>query len=417
VSGNVNIDINRSYSGGTWESIIASTANDGSHAWTVTLPATSAARIRVTSVSYPTVSDISDANFTIINSNDPPAIAYERLDDQNINPFDVVAYVTDDASGFITRFHYKLIDAIEYDSLTLTATVNPDEYSVAATLPEGQYEYFLRVIDIEGLYAASEIMNFEVGAFCGLEQAYDDGSAEASHWSENVGYEWAVRFDSGVGSYVLSHARIGVSAENPDADYSDLQVSLYMADGEAGAPGTLVVTKSLGSLGNVVGGVPTEVDNWIDVVFTDEAGDLITLTGDFYISVANPTEELYDAFLHDENGTVAGRSFVYDPCEELWIDETDTGYESARNGNRMIRAFGFSLTPPEIVASVVVGTDDIKLDWDSIGAPYYHVYSSLNAQGPFTTLEGTVTANSFVDDDAALTDELKFYVVMASVEP
>jgi lysyl endopeptidase len=416
ITGTVSIHINRSYSGGTWEQIVAGTINNGTHPWTVTLPATAAARIRVTSDSYPAVSDISDANFTIIEWNDPPIITHKRLDDQNIEPFDVVAYVTDDAGGFVTRFHYRFVGATGYDSLLLAATINPDQYSVAATLPEGEYEYFVRVIDAGGLSASTSVLNFEVGAFCGLEQAYDDGSAEASHWSENVGYKWAVRFDAGVGSYVLSHARIGVSAENPTANYSALQVSLYLADGELGAPGTLLMTKSLGSLGNVVGGVPVDVDNWVDAVFTDEAGDPIVLTGDFYISISNPVENLYDAFLHDEDGTIAGRSFVYDPCEELWIDESDTGYDSARPGNRMIRVFGFSLTPPEIVASVIVGTSDIKLDWDSIGAPYYQVYSSLDSEGPFTELEGTTATNSFVDEDA-LTDEMKFYIVQTSVQP
>jgi hypothetical protein len=363
-------------------------------------------------VSYPTVSDVSDANFTIVNSNDPPAIDHDRLDDQNITPFDVVAYATDDAGGFVTRFHYKLVGATDYDSLTLTATANPNEYSVTTTLPEGRYEYFLRVTDAEGLYTSTELMNFEVGAFCGLEQAYDDGSAEASHWSENTGYEWAVKFDAGAGSYVLDHARIGVSAENPSADYSDLQVSLYMADGISGTPGTLVTTKSLGSLGNVAGGVPTNVENWIDVVFTDAAGDALVLTGDFYISISNPAGGDFDAFLHDENGTIAGRSFVYDPCDELWINETDAFHESARNGNRMIRAFGFLLTPPEIVASIIVGTDDIKLDWESIGAPYYQVYSSLNAEGPFETFEGVTATNSFIDEGAVTESELKFYQVL-----
>jgi hypothetical protein len=415
VTGNVAIDINRSYSGGAWESIIASTTNDGSHPWVVTLPATSAARVRVTSISYPTVSDFSDADFSIVNSNDPPAIQHERLDDQNTDPFDVVAYATDDAGGFTTRFHYKLIDAIDYDSLTMTVTPNPNEFAVSAALPEGMYEYFVRVIDVEGLYAATAVMFFEVGAFCGLEQAYDDGSAEASHWSENIGYQWAVKFDAGAGSFILCHARIGISAEHPDSDYSDLLISLYMADGESGTPGTLLMTKSLGSLGNVIGGVPMAVDNWIDIVFTDALGDPMVMNGDFYISVSNPAEGLFDAFLHDEDGTIAGRSFVYDPCDEMWIDETDT-HESARAGNRMIRAYGFTLMPPEIVASVVVGTDDIRLDWDSIGAPYYLVYSSLNPEGPFTTLEGSTATNSFIDDDA-LTDELKFYIVQTSVEP
>ncbi len=67
-SGNVNIHINRSYPGGPWESIVTSTINDGQHPWTVTVPATTQARIRVVGSSHPSVGDTSDANFSISNA-------------------------------------------------------------------------------------------------------------------------------------------------------------------------------------------------------------------------------------------------------------------------------------------------------------------------------------------------------------
>ena len=49
-------------------SIIASTPNTGTANWTVTGPATTQARIRITSLDVPTVSDTSDANFAILQS-------------------------------------------------------------------------------------------------------------------------------------------------------------------------------------------------------------------------------------------------------------------------------------------------------------------------------------------------------------
>ncbi|MDD5088978.1 MAG: serine protease, partial [bacterium] len=66
LSGNVKIELNRSYSGGTWETIIASTANDGSYSWTVTTPTATAARVRISGVTQTTVTDVSDANFAIV---------------------------------------------------------------------------------------------------------------------------------------------------------------------------------------------------------------------------------------------------------------------------------------------------------------------------------------------------------------
>lgn len=413
ITGNVAIAINRSYPGGTWETISASTADDGNYAWTVTLPETDAARIRVTSLSYPAISDESDVDFSIINSNEPPTIAHDRLDDQDVAPFTVTAYVTDDASGFVVRLFTREAGAANYDSLNLTATYIGGEYAVTTMKAAGAYEYFLRVMDVEGLWAATPVYTFDVSNFFGVEQVYDDGSAEASQWSETTGMKWAVKFDAGVDDYVLSNVKIGVSAGKPTTEYSELVVSLYLADGVGNLPGTLVATKSVGSLGNVIGGVPLALDNFVDVVFIDESDELLVLNDDFYIAVENPSTEGYDAFLLDENGTIAGRSFVYNSCEELWIDET-SAHESARAGNRMIRVSGFSLTPPAIVVSLS-GTD-IQLDWADTGAPYYHVYSSLNADGPFTTLEGTATTNSFLDVDP-LTDELKFYRVLSSMQP
>jgi hypothetical protein len=61
-----NAKIELSIDGGTtWSVIKASTPNTGAMAWTVSATPTTAARIRVTSVEYPTVSDINDVNFTI----------------------------------------------------------------------------------------------------------------------------------------------------------------------------------------------------------------------------------------------------------------------------------------------------------------------------------------------------------------
>jgi hypothetical protein len=187
-----------------------------------------------------------------------------------------------------------------------------------------------------------------------------------------------------------------------------------MADGISGMPGTLVTTKSVGSLGNVIGGVPIGVANWIDVVFLDAFDNPLILNGDFYVAVANPGSASYDAFLHDESSAPSGRSVVYDPCDAIWIDESDPVHSSARNGNRMIRIGGFSLEPPAIVISR--SGNDIQLNWNDLGTPYYIVYSSLDSDGPFSTLEGTVTTNSFTDV-GAVAEEIKFYIVQSSVQP
>jgi subtilisin family serine protease len=62
VNGNVRIDLFRN---GVWKTIIKKTANDGLQSWKVTKPASSQAKIRICSVSSPTVCDASDNNLTI----------------------------------------------------------------------------------------------------------------------------------------------------------------------------------------------------------------------------------------------------------------------------------------------------------------------------------------------------------------
>jgi Zn-dependent metalloprotease len=65
VTGNVLIELSRSGAGGPWETLLASTPNDGVQTFTATGPATQHARVRVTSLSVPDTTDISDADFFI----------------------------------------------------------------------------------------------------------------------------------------------------------------------------------------------------------------------------------------------------------------------------------------------------------------------------------------------------------------
>ncbi len=70
VTGNVKIEISRD-GGSSWTTIASSVANDGSYAWTVAAPTSTACRVRITSLSYASVSDTSNANFTIADNTAP----------------------------------------------------------------------------------------------------------------------------------------------------------------------------------------------------------------------------------------------------------------------------------------------------------------------------------------------------------
>jgi hypothetical protein len=66
ISGNVNIQLNRTYPGGAWEDLFLGTSNDGVQSWSPFGAATASARVRVVSVDFPAVGDTSDANFSLI---------------------------------------------------------------------------------------------------------------------------------------------------------------------------------------------------------------------------------------------------------------------------------------------------------------------------------------------------------------
>ena len=62
----VKIQLNRSYPGGVWETLTASTPNDGAYSFTLTGDAATAARVRVVSASFSSIGDTSDGDFTIV---------------------------------------------------------------------------------------------------------------------------------------------------------------------------------------------------------------------------------------------------------------------------------------------------------------------------------------------------------------
>jgi len=77
--GNVKIELSRN-NGASWETLFASTANDGSESWTVSGAATIQAKVRISNVSG---TDSSDASFTIeVPSSDttPPAVTASGYD-------------------------------------------------------------------------------------------------------------------------------------------------------------------------------------------------------------------------------------------------------------------------------------------------------------------------------------------------
>ena len=101
LGGNVAIELNRSYPTGGWETLAASTANDGSWSWTVSGSTTSAARVRITSVETPSATDVSNSDFSITSTADHGDRAQRRtnVDGGNFADYFVDAFRNDRKRG------------------------------------------------------------------------------------------------------------------------------------------------------------------------------------------------------------------------------------------------------------------------------------------------------------------------------
>jgi len=81
ISGNVQLELNRDYPSGTWETLFpAVPVGNQAQAWLVTGPGTSTARVRISSVSSPSINDVSNGDFSI-NWIGPQVVVYSSGSD------------------------------------------------------------------------------------------------------------------------------------------------------------------------------------------------------------------------------------------------------------------------------------------------------------------------------------------------
>jgi hypothetical protein len=411
-SGNVKIELNRTYPSASWETLLASTANDGTENWQIAGAVSTHSRVRITSVNTPTIGDTSAADFFIVHSA-VPVINRDRHGDANPGTVTFTAKVTDDMPGVVVKLFYRLGTAPAFDSLTMTATANPNEFSATPAFAFGRWFNFLRATDSEGQAVYTDTTMMVVASPCGLPIAYDDGSAELFNWAELDSFVWAVRFTPPQTPFVLCRASIAVAAFDPDTAHAPIRIRIYSANGTAGMPGTLLREVTRGSIGNMIGGLPTPGAYTANVILCDDATEPLEVSGDFYVAALNLSPGL-EAFGMDTSSALSGRSVVYDPCDGLWHAE-DGSSSNARRGNRMIRVSGWADHPSQTVVSL--NGAEVRLDWTSTGAVYYKIYRSADAQFSTPVYVGTATDTTLtVAGDLATHDKL-FYMVKSSSLP
>jgi fibronectin type 3 domain-containing protein len=369
------------------------------------------------------VSDYSNADGAIPLApvNLPPTISHNPLHDIETGSGVITALCMDPEALPLAnvKMFFRIAETVSFDSLTLTATGNPNEFAASlSAFAAGTFEYYLRARDSGGATdyvpatAPSTYYTFDVGVFCGSVLTYDDGSAEAFNYATNDLTEemlWAVKFTPAQFPFVLCGASFAAARTIPDTVHTPVEVTVMLANGVDGYPGDIIWQGTTGSIGNVIGGFG-ETTYFADVLIRD-AGAVLSIESDFYIALNNIDPLKSEAFGRDTDLPNLHVSYFYDACDEQWYSEDDAVSTNAYPGNRMIRAYGYSLVPPELVISR--SSENIRLDWSNTGAASYEVYSSLDSAGPFTVLEGTTTDTTLVDMNAVTDSELKFYQVLS----
>ncbi|MFH1088387.1 MAG: hypothetical protein V1719_00930 [Patescibacteria group bacterium] len=171
----VKIELQRS-TGGSWETLISSTTNDGSYSWPVTSPATSQALIKISKVDDDTVNDTSNAVFTINSSRADsggggggggynPPVSYAAIDTVVPRVFSNVVAVNMKITGV---YFEGVVNIWLGNHLLQPNYVWPEEISVTvpAKFPVGEYTlcllnsigeqscYFLPIVVYEDQYQA-----------------------------------------------------------------------------------------------------------------------------------------------------------------------------------------------------------------------------------------------------------------------
>jgi subtilisin family serine protease len=396
----VSIEINRAYPAGTWEMVFPSLLNDSMEAWTVSGPTTTQARIRITSLAVPTTSDVSDANFTIAGA--PPRIVHDALGDIATGTGNAVVRASSTSSSIaFVSLYYRAVGTTPFTQIAVPFAAAPDYYarSLSFLLP-GSYEYYVEATDNVSQVsrvpstAPAALYTFTVGPLGGAELGYDDGSAEWFNYpgADSISFRWAVKFGPVPTPFALYGARFAASRSLPDTAHTPVHVAVYLSDGPAGMPGTLLGSYTKGSVGNIVGGLPTGT-NWAQVIFRDATGNpLLIPSSEFYIAVSEIQEGYFEAFGRDTNGANAHHSYVFDPCDNQWFSEDAADTLVTHAGNRLIRAQGFGLVPPALTINRV--GNDVRLFWNNMGAPAYKVYNAATPGGPFNFIQ--TTADTFL---------------------
>ncbi|MBI3193367.1 MAG: S8 family serine peptidase, partial [Ignavibacteriae bacterium] len=207
-----NVSIDYSTNGGTnWTSIIASTANDGSHTWTVANTPTTTARVRVSDASNGAVTDMSNANFTI-SAPDITAPVISNVASSGItNSTATITWTTDEASNSVVNYGLTT----SYGSNASNASmVTSHSVALSGLTANTLYHYRVNSTDASSNTATSGDFTFTTANTLSPIETFSDGNFTANPaWAgSTTQFSVVTSSDAGAGATNSFTLRLASSA-------------------------------------------------------------------------------------------------------------------------------------------------------------------------------------------------------------
>ncbi|MDK9700525.1 MAG: hypothetical protein OEM52_10315 [bacterium] len=252
ITGNVKVELNREYPSGTWETLFTNTANDGSELWIPTAPATTAARVRISSLNNRLITDVSDNNFTISS----PAIHITQPNggDIAINGETSQVLWTTNLSGTVTIKANWSYPSGAWTTLSSTTSAASGSFSWIAPVIDTQTARFAIISNLFPTISDTSDANFRVEPRRITILSPNGGEILVANIPDTI--RWSANF-SGT-------AAIGVSRVGPSFDFTEL---IPNAEAIPLSQGSLVWTPELPATMEgriVIAGNEYEVYDWSD---------------------------------------------------------------------------------------------------------------------------------------------------------
>ncbi|HEY3296229.1 MAG TPA: C25 family cysteine peptidase [bacterium] len=421
----VRIELSRSGNSGPWETVTASTPNNGVFAFTPSGPVSSNCFAKISSVETPTDTDLSDGAFII---------ASLRLTSPNggeVWAVDSAATITWQGGSPSSTIRVELSRAGVTGPWLLLNAAAPNTGQYTVTVPAGTSANCYVRLTSSGDATDTDVSD---NSFT-IEQIqsvyFDNFENGAGSWSHNTVAPWRDNWNlsteraySGTTSWKCGDTGTGNYLDSCDARLTSPVI--------ANLPQNATLSFMYQIQSEVSGQYPDSAYDGGVLELSDNGGPFNPVTpAAGYTRIFRYMAGLTTPY----TGPMPGRfcwaeATANMPWTQVQLDLSGYAGHSIQlrwrfGSDRATGSEGWYVDDVAILAPVVAPPEplvpinatcypsgnDIILRWDADGNVAYRIYSSLNASGPYDTLEGSTTATAFTIVNGASAAR-RFYVVV-----